>query len=232
MTDAEILHVYLVPIGGDRHELYCETPVDEAVLTGGVGTRPSGWIRRQLDRFRALLAEADEWQRRRDRGHAEPTRGPWAFVMRKIAEAVAEQRLLWHIRRETAARLVHPDDLSPAAATDRARQLMLVDRDKHRRWCVIDGLLTIATTPIALLPGPNFFAYYFIFRTVGHFLSMRGAQQGLSRVTWTPVASVHLTEIRAALPLAKDSRARRIDEIARALGLDELGLFVDNVADR
>ena len=30
---------------------------------------------------------------------------------RLIAEAIAEQRLLWHLRNRTAATLVHPDDL-------------------------------------------------------------------------------------------------------------------------
>jgi hypothetical protein len=109
---------------------------------------------------------------------------------------------------------------------------MSADHDKHRRWCVIHSVLTLASAPFTLVPGPNLFMYYFVFRTVGHFLSMRGADQALSRVQWTQVASAHLTEIRAVLPLEKHSRARRIDEIAAALGLDELGLFVENVADR
>jgi hypothetical protein len=131
-----------------------------------------------------------------------------------------------------SARLFHPDDLPPASATERTRLSLSADRDKHRRWVIIDGLLTLASAPIALLPGPNFLAYYFIFRTVGHYLSMRGAQQGLDCVTWTAVPSVHLTELRAALPLDKPSRSRRIHEIAAALGLDELGMFVESMMER
>lgn len=224
-----MIDVYLVPTGAERYELYCEVA---ASVVPDQEPHPRSLWGKAMATFRRALAEGEQSRR----GAAPETESGFGkvrrFVMRKIADAVAEQRLLWHIRRETAARLVHPDDRTATQAIDIARQQFSSDRDKHRRWMFIDGLLTLASAPIALLPGPNFLAYYFIFRTVGHYLSMRGAQQGLDCVTWTPVPSVHLTELRAALPLDKPTRCRRIDEIAAALGLDELGIFVESMMER
>jgi hypothetical protein len=224
-----LIDVYLVPTGADRYELYCE--VATPLVADQEPPAQTLWGR-AVGVFRRALAEGERTRRgvapEGDSGFGKVRR----IVMRKIADAVAEQRLLWHLRRETSARLFQPDDLAPAAAVERTRASLSADRDKHRRWMIIDGLLTLASAPVALLPGPNFLAYYFIFRTVGHYLSMRGAQQGLDCVTWTPTPSVHLTELRAALPLDKPSRCRRIDEIAAALGLDELSLFVESMVER
>lgn len=223
------MDVYLVPASRDRYELYCE--VAHPVLAPVDAPNSSLWGR-AVGVFSRALAEG-EAARRGPVPEGESTSGRLRrTVMRKIAEAVAEQRLLWHLRGETAAQLIYPDDIPASAALDRMRQSFASDRDKHRRWLVIDGLLSLVSAPFTVVPGPNLFLYFFLFRTVGHFLSMRGADQSLRRILWTPVASAPLTELRAALPLERESRSRRIDEIAAALGLCELGVFVDNVADR
>ena len=39
-----------------------------------------------------------------------------------------------------------------------------------------------------LVPGPNVIGYYFLFRTIGHFLSCRGALRAIERVGWPPRA--------------------------------------------
>jgi hypothetical protein len=95
---------------------------------------------------------------------------------------------------------------------------------------VIDTAIVLAVTPLALLPGPNFLAYYFIFRAVGHFLSMRGAQQGMTTIAWQLDASGALTALRAALALDPDARLARVTDIALGLGLEHLPPFVDEVA--
>ena len=226
------MDVFLVPAGSDGHELYCEIA---AAAPDGDHASTSLWGR-AVGVFRRALAEGEAARTRASNrlGEGDESERSWIrrTITRKLAEAVAEQRLLWHLRRETAANLAYPDDIAASAALELMRRLLSQDRDKHRRWCVIDALLTVASAPLALVPGPNFLAYYFIFRSVGHFLSMQGAQQGLSRVTWTPVASPHLTAVRAALPLEQEARVQRIDEIAAALGLDGLGRFVEDVAGR
>ena len=94
---------------------------------------------------------------------------------------------------------------------------------------MIDGLLILVSAPFALLPGPNVLAYYFIFRTVGHVLSMRGAQQGLSVIDWRPEASAPLTDLRQAIALDPEARCARIDAVAAALGLDRLAPFVEKI---
>lgn len=226
------MDVFLVPAGHQGHELYCEV----ATAAPDGDHKPTSLWGRAVGVFHRALAEGEAARARPSDGTAGPDEPKHSWVRRtitrKLAEAVAEQRLLWHLRRETAANLVHPDDITEAAALELMRRLLLPDRDKHRRWCVIDALLTLASAPLALVPGPNFLAYYFIFRSVGHFLSMQGAQQGMSRVAWTAVPSPHLTAIRSALPLDRDARVRRMDEISAALGLDRLGPFVEDVAER
>jgi hypothetical protein len=220
------MDVYLVPTSQTRHELYCE--ISAPVSTDEAPT--SSLWGRATDVFRRALAEGE-------RAETQPSdREPHGWlrrtVTRRLAGAVAEQRLLWHLRRQTAVRLVHPDSLTPDRALETSRALLVGDRDKHRRWCVIDGLITLASAPVALVPGPNLLAYYFLFRSVGHFLSMRGAEQGLRRVVWDGVASPHLTGVRDALRLDPAARARRIDEIASALELHRLRAFVEHVAAR
>jgi len=222
------MDVYLVPAGSDRYELYCET-ASAAPDVPASGAASS--IRQRLTAvFRRAVAEG-EGQRLGDPAASSQSAVRRA-ITRKLADAVAEQRLLWQLRSQDRAQLVHPDDLTGAQAWEVARRQLTADRDKHVRWAVIDGLLVIASAPIALLPGPNVLAYYFIFRTVGHVLSMRGAMRGLQRVTWATSPSPQLTEVRQVLALNAAARATRLDQISQALGLDRLTTFVERTADR
>jgi hypothetical protein len=222
------MDVYLVPVGVDRHDLYCEvsSPIPADADPSSLPT--SLWAR-MTDAFRRAVAEGE--QARTDGG--DPSRGRIRrTVTRKLAEAVAEQRLLWHLRRQADARLYHPDDIPSVEALVRSRAIITADRDKHRKRSIINGVLLVLSAPLTLVPGPNVLAYYFAFRTVGHYLSKRGADQGLSRVTWTASPSPPLTALRDALGLESPERARRLHEIAALLGLEHLPLFVSGVADR
>jgi len=220
--------VYLVPTGGPRYELYCEV----AAPVQTTGTRSTGLVGRLVDGFTRALAEG-EAEREGNADPDAPNRGRLRrFVTRKLAEAVAEQRLLWHLRTETAVVLSHPDDISGDNALELARAEFKSDRDRHRRWAIINAVLMVASTPIALVPGPNLFAYYFIFRLVGHFLSMRGAQQGLDRIAWTTQGSADLTALRSAFGLGTDERDARFEEIAQALGLNRFCAFITGVSTR
>jgi hypothetical protein len=223
--------VYLVPVGRDRYELYCEVP-DEPAEPGE--ERPSGFIRRMKARFAAML---DEAERERRRTHAEREAEDRTFFgrlkargMRWVAESIAEQRLLWHLRRQTAACLHYPTDVEATDALALLRRQLRRDFDRHRFWLVIDSLLFIASGVLVLLPGPNLAAYYFAFRIVGHFLSLRGARQGLDVVQWLPQPSAPLTSLRGAIHLDGDARERHIDEVARALNLEHLARFFERTA--
>jgi hypothetical protein len=104
------------------------------------------------------------------------------------------------------------------------------DYEKHRRWMVIDALIFLLFMPLTVIPGPNFPALYFSFRAIGHFFSMRGAKQGLDRVTWTTVASSALSAVRDALTLDRATRRQRLEEISRELGLERLPGFVERLS--
>ena len=222
------MDVFLVPVGQDRYELYCEVPVEPHVPSDGAET--GSWWHRQIDRFRRLVAQAEEEHRRRERGERVESRGLWRWVMRKIAELIAEQRLLWHLRGLDAARLAHPADLPQDRALALAREALRRDLEKHRRWVAVDTLIVLVCLPLTVIPGPNVPSLYFTFRAIGHFLSMRGAQRGLTGVAWRMSASIELAAIRQALQLNALDRRARVDDLAAALGLDRLGAFVDRVA--
>jgi hypothetical protein len=230
VSDGRGLRVFLVPVGAGRHELYSE-PADER--PGAHGPEAAGRWRRAVDRFRAMLAEAERARRERAAGAPPPTNRAErikARVLRWVAEAIAEQRLLWHLRNSTAATLVHPADLDAARAEALLRAQLGRDYEKHRRWFAVDLLALLATAALTLVPGPNLLAYYFLFRVVGHFLSMRGARQGLDRVSWTFEPSDPLAAVREALRLAPRLRRHRLEEIASALRLEHLAAFVERTA--
>ena len=107
------------------------------------------------------------------------------YMMSWVAERVAEQRLLWRLRGKTEVVASHPDDVSFDVILPIARRTLQKDHDRHRIWLVVDLVLLVGSGVLALVPGPNFLAYYFAFRVVGHWLSMRGAAQGLHRVRWS-----------------------------------------------
>jgi hypothetical protein len=225
------MKVFVVPVGASRYQLYVELPRDEAVIDpDGTST---GWFARKVQQFKRTLAEAEEERLRRERGEPTVARGIGRKIMAKIAEAVAEQRLLWSLRHQTRVDLLHPDDLAAADAQAFVKEEFSRDSAKHRRWMLIDGLLTAITGPLFFfVPGPNIVSWYFTFRTAGHFLSWRGALRGLRDISWTPEASAPLSAIRAALALGQAERCARLDAIASELGLAHLTGFVERLREQ
>ena len=223
------MDVYLVPIGQDRYELYCEVP-DEPEPPPEQA--PAGFFKRLKQQFSAMLAEAE---RERRRSHVDqPVRGTFgrikARTLRYVAESIAEQRLLWHLRRQTSACLFFPDDLEEHRAVTLLRRQLGRDFEKHRFWLIVDSLGFIASGVFFFLPGPNLVAYYFAFRIVGHYLSMRGARQGLDAVQWTSERSGPLAELRRAIDLDAEERDRRVRGVADALKLEHLVKFFERMA--
>jgi hypothetical protein len=120
-------------------------------------------------------------------------------------------------------------DEPSAVATLRAQ--LTRDYDKHRFWLVIDTIGFIASGLLVLIPGPNVLAYYFAFRMVGHYLSLRGARQGLQRMTWRNQPSAPLSELRRALDLGAEVREHRVRDVADRLHLEHLASFFKRAAD-
>jgi hypothetical protein len=225
------MDVFLVPVAEDRYELYCEEP-DEPEQPSD--PPPSGFFRRMAHRFREMLAEAER-DRRREPGEAAPApQGAMARLkgraLRWVAESIAEQRLLWQLRRRTDACLMYPHDLREAHALEILKRQLGRDFERHRFWLAIDSIGLVGSAVLMLLPGPNIVAYYFAFRIVGHYLSVRGARQGLTRLTWHPQASAPLSCLRAIVAVPPDARAEEVHRVAASLRLEHLASFFQRAA--
>lgn len=228
------MDVFLVPVGIDRYELYCEEP-DEP-QDAGDGHPPRGFIRRTIHRMREQIAEAER-ERHRGAPHAGDAAAGFlgrfkARTLRWVAEWMAEQRLLWQLRGKDAVSLVYPDDVTEAQARQLLKRSLQRDWERHRFWLVIDSLGLIGSGALILVPGPNFLGYYFLARTVGHYLSLRGARQGLQVVNWSVQSSAELSALRAMADEPPDEREERVHVIAQTLRLENFANFFQRIATK
>jgi hypothetical protein len=224
--------VFLIPIGVDRYELYCEVADEDP--TGVAPDHDRGFFRGLVRKFRDTLNRIERDRRQHEAEGDDHAHG-WferlkRSAMRVIAESIAEQRLLWHMRRQHDAVVVHPADIAADAAERVVRKAMQVDFEKHRRWLAIDSVLLTLSAALILVPGPNVLGYYFAFRVVGHYFSMRGARQGLDGVVWQHRADQALADLRLLVREDPMERRHRVEAIAARLGLDDLRRFFDRVA--
>jgi hypothetical protein len=227
------MDVFLIPLGGDRYELYCEAPL--ADTEPEQGAPQAGLIARLRYQFAQVYAAAERTRNRRASRHEDDA--PAGMLARAkaralawIADAIAEQRLLWHLRHQTEATLHFPTDMSDAEAMRITRAALQRDAERHRWWLVIDSILLVLSVALILVPGPNLIGYYFAFRVVGHWLAWRGARQGLEVVHWRTSASEPLATVRDAIGMAPTQRERTLHDVASRLRLDHLVSFVERVA--
>jgi hypothetical protein len=219
--------VYLVPVGKGLFELYSETPDDpppdaRAPATAGFWRRLLHRMHQRWDDTVQLASRpgsADGWFARvRDR------------AVCKAAESIAEQRTLWSLRHFTAVSLVHPSDLSEAAAAAARDALLTHARRHHGWWLTIDTTLFIGSGVLMLIPGPNILAYYFAFRVLGHYFSWRGARQAIDATAWRLTPEPVLAELGGLAHVARSARAARVAAIAAELNLPRLAAFFDRTA--
>ena len=224
------MDVFLIPTQtAERYALYYEA-LDDDFVEPAEGT---GFLHRWRVRFVEMLREAEEWRRRR---HEQDTSPPGLLgrlrrrIMGFVVERIAEQRLLWHLRRATDVCARIPADLDESEAHGIIRRLLRTDADHHLKWLVIDLALLVMSAPLMVIPGPNLPGFYFTFQVVGHFLSWRGAKRGLSGTRWTCKPSEDLAELRQAMALAPPLRLHRFRELADRLRLEHLARFCEDVA--
>lgn len=235
------MDVFVIPVARDGYELYCEPAAD---VEAAPEAQPNGFLARLRyrlsptrlrQRFSAILRAAEQRQHHH-RAEPEEPRG-WAGrlqdrMMAWIVERIAEQRLLWNLRGQTDVVAAHPPDMTFDQVMTLIRRTLQRDYERHRLWLVIDATIFVASGALALVPGPNLLAYYFLFRVGGHWLSMRGARQGLDRVTWTGRPCAPLTELRDVAALDPSAREQRIHDIATRLRLQHLSTFFERIAIR
>jgi hypothetical protein len=228
------MDVFLVPVAADRYEFYCEEPDDPETAEGA--EPPKGFFRRIAHRVRAALAEAE--RERRSGGAAEAQGEASASFLGRLkvrtlrwaAVWFAEQRLLWQLRKQQDALLVHPDDLTGAQAHQLLKRSLQRDWERHRFWLVIDSLGLVGSGLLILLPGPNVIGYYFLVRTAGHYFSLRGARKGLSGVAWGTEPSAALTSLRALVAEPCEAREDRVQAVAESLRLEHFARFFQRAA--
>ena len=221
--------VYLVPIGSGRFDLYTE-PAAEGADSPGAGREDAGAWRRLRHRIHERWKHAaDAAQAARGSGGGRLARmRDW--LVRRIAESIAEQRTLWSLRGVTSATFAFPADLSDASAAAIRQQLLARARRHHGWWLVMNVAGVAVTAILVLLPGPNLIGYYFAFRVVGHYLSWRGASQALDRISWRPTPEPALTELGGLAQLPREQRVDRVEALAARLHLPRLAAFFDRVA--
>ena len=232
------MDVYVVPIGIDRYELYCEVAAGEHAPSDE--PPPTGIIGRLRHKFLVMLRAAEERQHRHE---PEPDPHPKGFVERMqervmawVAERIAEQRLLWNLRGKTAVTAMHPDDLTFDQVQTLVHRILQRDYDRHWWWMIVDGIAFFITFVVLgpvflMIPGvANIPALYFGFRVVGHWLSMRGASQGLHVVAWSGRPCPPLTDLRRVAAMHPGEREQEVHAIAERLRLHRFPTFFERVA--
>ena len=220
------MDVYLVSIGRDRWECYYEAADDDEQVERG-----KGFFAGLRYKFSQQLKDAENAR------HQAAIEEPRTFFGRLhkrslawIAERIAEQRLLWHLRRARTATLHVPADLSTAEGERIMREIMKRDADRHRNRLIPHTLLLVLSAAVAVVPGPNILGYLFTFTVVGHFLAWRGAVNGLHKVSWTVLPDPVLSELRRAFSLGADDRHRLIKEVAHRLHMPKMARFVEQLS--
>ncbi len=230
------MDVFLIPAGAARYELYCEVADESDAPEAPEHAASRGWRRRLFDRFTTLVGAVEAARHgAAERRAARAKRTLPARVRDRmvcwLAEKIAEQRLLWHLRGQHAVTAWFPDDLGEPEASARVMQMLRADAERHRRWLLVDAAGLVVSLALIPIPGPNIALYYFAFRVVGHYLSQRGARHGLGAVEWRMRASDALTDLRIAAMLDDpDARERRVIEVASRLRLRHLAAFFERIA--
>jgi len=237
-TDHEV-HVYLLPVGSSQYELYFE-PTDDEDLSN-VKSSELGAMRVFYSRFKEMLAEAQAVRQSNDDSVVSVetiAKRPLLVRARNwllswIAEAIMEERLLWQLRTRHQALLIYPDDIDFEQAIKFSQTSFQRDVDRHRFWLIIDVIMALILGPLLFfIPGPNLIAYYFVFRSVGHFLSWRGARNGLRDITWHACQSASLVQLREILTLEFSERTQHVRAIEAQLGLKHLVAFIQHMGAR
>ena len=220
------IDVFLVPIGRDQFECYYEAAEEEETVEPG-----EGFFARMRHKFSEQLKDAEQAR------HQAPKEEPKTFLgrmhrrsLRWIAERIAEQRLLWHLRTATIATLHISEDLPRDRGEGIMRESMKRDADRHRNLLIPHSLALIISAAVALVPGPNVLGYLFTFTVVGHFLAWRGAVNALQGVAWTIVPNPALTELHRAFSLDLGTRHRVLREVAHRLHMPRMARFVERMA--
>jgi hypothetical protein len=218
------VRIHLIPLGKSRFEPYAEMPAGEERPPGHEAGRIRRWMHLASEQWRSLVDAArvstatSGFARWRDR------------VVCRLAESIEEQRTLWSLRNAVRATLLFPSTLDRPGARTLLDQILAGAQRYHGHRLIIYLILFVLSGVLFFVPGPNIVAYYFGFQTFGHLQSWRGARQALSGVEWTLQPSDDLAELATLVEQPHTTRAARVRDIARRLGLEHLPAFFERAA--
>jgi hypothetical protein len=216
--------VFLVPAGGARYELYSEPPEEPAAAPAPHDGAFRRWAHAGSTKWHEMVAAARQ-------GTPAGRLARWRdAIVCRLAESIAEQRTLWALTDTREALLRYPSTIPAENARSVLIRLLETSRGHHLKWLVIDALVFVSSAVLAIVPGPNLFAYYFAFRLLGHLQSWRGARQGKERIVWQLEEDAGLSELASLVDLPRETRAPRVAAIAARLKLHRLAAFFDRVA--
>ena len=123
-------------------------------------------------------------------------------VMGFVVERIAEQRLLWHLRKATEVCARIPADMQQAEADRVIRAMLKKDADHHLKWMLIDFALLVLSAPLIVRARART-CRASISRSRSSATSSRcAAPNRVCRAcTWTFTASEDLAELREAMRL-------------------------------
>ena len=153
--------------------------------------------------------------------------------MRWIAERIAEQRLLWHLRKADAATLHTSADLPSDEADAIMRANLKRDADRHRNRLILHTLALIAVGAARARPGSKLSRLLLHLHGGRPFpgLARRGARACIT-IEWTVVPNAALTELRRRFRCDADARHRRDSRAWRErLHMPRMATFVEQMAD-
>jgi hypothetical protein len=128
-----------------------------------------GWVE---DKFRA----ARERIRKSKKGLGKGLAKIWDGLHRLIP---SDESMLTNLRLAQELAIHHPSAMTEIEAKQAWCTYLRRRRFSHAIWLVANLLLALVSLPLALIPGPNFFGYWFIFRAVSHLLTLRGIRVAL-----------------------------------------------------
>jgi len=218
------VRIHLIPLGKSRFEPYSETPSEDPVPVSADAGRTRRWLHRANEQWRSLVDNARV--RSATTGFAK-----WRDrIVCTLADSLDEQRTLWALRNASRATLLFPSNLEGEAARRLLNQILGAAQRHHGWRLVVYLVLFILSGVLFFVPGPNVVAYYFGFRSFGHFQSWRGARRSLTSVDWRLQPNDDLAELAALVHEPHGRRAARVEDIARRLDLEHLPAFFEREA--
>ena len=165
----------------------------------------------------------------RQRGQEVPAEDGWfgrlqERLMSWVVERIAEQRLLWNLRNQTAVVAVYPPDLAFDEVMTLIKRTLQRDYERHRNWLIVDTVGLIASAALTLLRNRICRVLLSVPRRRTLVLDA-GASQGRYRITWTGRPCAALGELRDVVAMAPDVRDERIRDVASRLRLRNLTTF-------